>query len=83
MDASGVPLDYALTIIQICMLYPRKLMFTTLADIRVATWISKTKLPSIDTYFMVDCFDQTVTEVEDPLGCGTVEPPAGSPTAVA
>lgn len=79
MDASGVPVDYALTIIQICMLYPRKLMFTTLADIHVSTWLSKTKLPSIDTYFMVDCFDQTITEIEDPLGCGAVEPPGGSP----
>eukprot|EP00892_Ulva_mutabilis_P002270 jgi/Ulvmu1/12043/UM083_0056.1 len=80
MDASGVPVDYALTIIQMCMLYPRKLMFTTLAHIRVATWLSKTTLPAIDTYFMVDCFDQTITEVEDPLGCGAVQPPASQPS---
>lgn len=76
MDASGVPVDYALTIIQMCMLYPRKLMFTTLAHIRVATWLSKMTLPAIDTYFMVDCFDQTVVELDDPLGCGVVQPPA-------
>jgi hypothetical protein len=76
VDASGVPVDYALAIVQMCMLYPRKLMFTTLAHIKVATWLSKTTLPAIDTYFMVNCFDQTVAEVEDPLGCGNVQPPA-------
>lgn len=74
MDASGVPLAYGLTIIQICMLYPRKLMFICKADLTVKTWVAEYQLPTIDTYFMVNCYDQDAVSAarEAPLDpvCG-------------
>jgi hypothetical protein len=67
MDASGVPVEYGLTIIQICMLYPRKLMFICKADLTVKTWVAEYELPTIDTYFMVNCYDQdTVSATQTP-----------------
>ena len=57
MDASGVPSDYRSTIVHMCMLYPRKLMFVCRADLTATTWLGTTHLPTIDTYFTVDCFD--------------------------
>lgn len=66
MDASGVPVEYGLTIIQICMLYPRKLMFICKADLTVKTWVAKYELPTIDTYFMVNCYDQDALTANQP-----------------
>jgi hypothetical protein len=77
MDASGVPVEYGLTIIQICMLYPRKLMFICKADLTVKTWVAEYQLPTIDTYFMVNCYDQD-TALErgtPPLDPVCTEPP--------
>lgn len=81
MDASGVPVEYGLTIIQICMLYPRKLMFICKADLRVKTWVAEYELPTIDTYFMVNCYDQAVLAAAervplDPL-CSEMPPAQG------
>lgn len=68
MDASGVPVEYGLTIIQMCMLYPRKLMFICKADLTVRTWVAEYSLPTIDTYFMVNCYDQDgLTSQQEPL----------------
>ena len=78
MDASGVPVEYGLTIIQMCMLYPRKLMFICKADLTVKTWVAEYELPTIDTYFMVNCYDQegvaaTAQVPLDPI-CSSVAP---------
>lgn len=78
MDASGVPVEYGLTIIQMCMLYPRKLMFICKADLTVKTWVAEYELPTIDTYFMVNCYDQeglagTAQRPLDPL-CSEMYP---------
>jgi hypothetical protein len=70
MDASGVPVEYGLTIIQICMLYPRKLMFICKADLTVDTWLAEYKLPTIDTYFMVECYDQDIPMEPHHVSCG-------------
>jgi hypothetical protein len=56
LDASGVPEDLSLTIISMCMLYPQKLMFVCKAELTSETWVGTTELPTIDTYFMVDCY---------------------------
>jgi hypothetical protein len=58
INASGVPADYRSTIIDICMLYPHRLMFVCQANLTASTWAGTTRLPTIDTYFMVDCFRQ-------------------------
>jgi hypothetical protein len=70
MDASGVPEDLGLTIISMCMLYPQKLMFVCRAELTSDTWLGKTVLPTIDTYFMVDCYagHQRGTETEQVCG---------------
>lgn len=80
MDASGVSTEYGLTIIQMCMLYPRKLIFICKADLKVKTWVgAQYDLPTIDTYFMVDCYEQEglaalSASQEPPLGpvCGAM-----------
>jgi hypothetical protein len=50
-----VPDDYTLTILEMCSLFPRKLVFLLRGQI-AATFLGRTRarLP-IDSYFLIDC----------------------------
>jgi hypothetical protein len=58
VDASGVPKDYILSIVSQCSTFPHVLTFFLQGKVSVKHFLlpRQDTLPSIDTYFMIDCY---------------------------
>jgi len=58
VDASGVPKDYILSIVSQCSTFPHVLTFFLQGKVSVRHFLlpRQDSLPSIDTYFMIDCY---------------------------
>lgn len=57
VDASNVPERYTTTVLAMCQLYPRKLIFFFKAQLFATYMMQREALPLINTYFTVDCVD--------------------------
>ena len=55
VDASNVPQRYSITVLEICKLYPRQLIFFFKAELTATSFMQREKLPAIVTYFTVNC----------------------------
>ena len=58
VNASGVPKDYILSIVSQCSTFPHVLTFFLQGKVSVTHFLlpRQDTLPSIDTYFMIDCY---------------------------
>jgi len=55
VDASNVPTRYSVTVLEVCKLYPRQLIFFFRAALTATSLMQRETLPVINTYFTVDC----------------------------